>query len=186
MTERILYHICIANISYGVSRISYRVSDISLKSATNRGIMPVDEGAIMSVQLAGTGTSVGANSQVIHRPLPDHKGELEMNKIDKTGRILNWVLGIVYVPISFFSWLLPMASDGTIDATNPIYISLVNIFCAIAFIIPFLCIAGIVISMVLRTRGRNILSIIIQFLPLVIFILNLILLYFTESLPRML
>ena len=31
--ERILYHACGASISYGVCRISYRVSDISLKSA---------------------------------------------------------------------------------------------------------------------------------------------------------
>ena len=31
MKERILYHICGANISCGDSRISYRVSDISLK-----------------------------------------------------------------------------------------------------------------------------------------------------------
>lgn len=109
-----------------------------------------------------------------------------MNEIVKAGRILNWILGAIYVPISFFSWLLQMASEGTIDATNPFYISLMNIFCVIAFIIPFLCIAGIVISIVLRTRGRNVLSIIIQLLPLVIFILNLTLLYFTESLPKML
>ena len=32
MEERILYHACEANISYGKSRISYRVSNISLKS----------------------------------------------------------------------------------------------------------------------------------------------------------
>lgn len=32
--ERILYHICGANISYGVSRISYCASDISLKILT--------------------------------------------------------------------------------------------------------------------------------------------------------
>ena len=34
MEERILYHTCEASISYGVSRISYRVSDISLKNTT--------------------------------------------------------------------------------------------------------------------------------------------------------
>ena len=30
MKERILYHACVASISCGVRRISYRVSDISL------------------------------------------------------------------------------------------------------------------------------------------------------------
>ncbi len=48
MKERILYHICIANISYGKSRISYRISDISLKTITNRDIILTEEGAFMS------------------------------------------------------------------------------------------------------------------------------------------
>ena len=48
MKERILYHICCANISYGLCRISYRDSDISLKRATNYDIVFVKEGAFMS------------------------------------------------------------------------------------------------------------------------------------------
>lgn len=76
-----------------------------------------------------------------------------------------------------------MASEGTLDAINPLYISLVKLFCLISFIIPFLCVAGIIISIVLRKREYIILSIIIQFLPLVVFILNLILLAYAESLP---
>ncbi len=38
MKERILYHICNANISYGASRISYRVSDISLSLAPSPSV----------------------------------------------------------------------------------------------------------------------------------------------------
>ena len=101
----------------------------------------------------------------------------------KTSKMLHWILGVIYIPVSFFSWLLQMASEGTMDATNPLYISLINVFCFISFIIPFLCVAGIIISIVLRAREYNMLSIIIQFLPLVVFILNLILLAFAESLP---
>ena len=41
MKKRILYHICGANISYGVSRISYRTSDISLKDARFYDIIEV-------------------------------------------------------------------------------------------------------------------------------------------------
>lgn len=106
-----------------------------------------------------------------------------MKKIDKIGRIFNWILGAAYIPLSFFSWLLQMASEGTLDATNPLYINLIEIFCMIAFIIPLLCVAAIVMSVVLRRRGHSMLSFVIQFLPLVIFILNLILLAFAESLP---
>ncbi len=76
-----------------------------------------------------------------------------------------------------------MASEGTIDATNPVYINLINIFCIISFVIPFLCVAGIVGSFILRKKGHNILSLVIQFVPLVIFILNMILLAFAESFP---
>ena len=39
MEERILYHACAASISFGASRISYRVSDISLKNAINCDII---------------------------------------------------------------------------------------------------------------------------------------------------
>ena len=48
MKERILYHICNANISYGVSRISYRISDIPLTTPSNYDILLTKEGAFMS------------------------------------------------------------------------------------------------------------------------------------------
>ena len=48
MKERILYHICNANISCGASRISYCASDISLKNITNYDIIPKKVGAFMS------------------------------------------------------------------------------------------------------------------------------------------
>ncbi len=41
MKERISYHACEASISYAVSRISYRVSDISLKNTAFYDIMPL-------------------------------------------------------------------------------------------------------------------------------------------------
>lgn len=106
-----------------------------------------------------------------------------MKKLDKIGTVFNIILGVTYIPLSLFSWLLQMASEGTIDATNPLYISLIEIFCIISFIIPFLCIAGIIASLILRKKGYSISSFVVQFLPLVIFALNLILLYYAESVP---
>lgn len=107
-----------------------------------------------------------------------------MTKLDKLGRILNVILGITYVPLSLFSWLSQMVSEGTIGATNQSYIALVDIFCMVAFIIPLLCIAGIFVSVLLRRKGYSTLSFVIQFVPLLIFILNWVLLAFAETLPR--
>ena len=109
-----------------------------------------------------------------------------MKRINKVSMVLNWVLGIMYVPLSFFSLLLPMASEGTIGATNSTYISLINIFCLVAFFIPLLWAAGIVISVALRKKGHYISSLIVQLLPMAVFVGNLILLAFAESLPAVL
>jgi len=106
-----------------------------------------------------------------------------LKKLDKIGKIFNVILGITYIPLSLFSWLLQMASEITIDATNSLFITLIEIFCIISFIIPFLCIAGIIVSLILRKKGHSISSLVVQFLPLVIFVLNLILLCFAESIP---
>ena len=106
-----------------------------------------------------------------------------MKKIDKIGKKLNLILGILYVPLSLFSWLLQMASESTMSATNPLYINLINVFCVISFLIPLLCIAVILLSIVLRKKGHSVFSVVIQFLPLAIFLLNLILLAAAESLP---
>ena len=99
-----------------------------------------------------------------------------MRKIDKFSKSSNLILCILYIPLSAFSILLSMASESTLDATNPLYINLVNIFSMIALFVPLLCIAGILISVFLRKKGRYALSIVAQFFPLVVFLLNLILL----------
>ena len=104
-----------------------------------------------------------------------------MKDINKASTTLNWILGVIYIPLSFFSWMLQMASEGTIDATNPTYIGLINVFCTIACVIPLLCAMGIVISVILRKRGHYISSIIVGFLPLLVWIGNFLLLAFAES-----
>ena len=106
-----------------------------------------------------------------------------MKKLDKIGKIFNVILGITYIPLSLFSWLLQMASEITMEATNSIYITLINVFCVVCFIIPLLCIAGIIVSVILREKGYSKSSFIVQFVPLAIFILNIILLCIAESIP---
>jgi len=105
-----------------------------------------------------------------------------MNKLDKITLILNIVLSVLYVPFSIFCFLLQMASEGGIDVTDTLYIRLMDIFCFVSAIIPLLCIAGIILSVVLRKRGHSILSFSIQFLPIIVFVFNLILSMYAESL----
>ena len=41
-----------------------------------------------------------------------------MKKLDKVSAVFNIILGVTYIPLSLFSWLLQMASESTIDATK--------------------------------------------------------------------
>ncbi len=83
---------------------------------------------------------------------PIHNKISSTKKLDRVGYVFNIVLSIVYIPISWFSWLLFMASEATIDATNPTFIILINIFCWITLLIPFLCFLGIFISVRFRKK----------------------------------
>lgn len=107
-----------------------------------------------------------------------------MKKIDKLGIVFNIILGIAYIPFSFFCWLSLMISEITIGATNPLYLHIVDLFCIVDFFIPLLCLIGIVLSVIFRAKGYSVLSFVIQFAPIIVFILNLFLLYITDFIPK--
>ncbi len=107
-----------------------------------------------------------------------------MKNIDIVSKGLNVIVGIIYIPISFFSWIFMMASDGTIDATNTPYINLLEVFCVVAFLVPFLCLLGVVFSAILRKKGKSICSLIVLFLPLVLFVFNMFLLGYAEKIIK--
>lgn len=108
---------------------------------------------------------------------------LPVKPLDKVGRVFNIILSVLYVPLSLFSWLLAMASEATIDATNQLFITLINVFCGITMTIPLLCVVGIMWSVLLRKKGYSVISFVVQFLPLVIFILNVCFLFYIETIP---
>ncbi len=112
-----------------------------------------------------------------------HNENVSTNKLDRVGYVFNIVLSIIYIPISFFSWLLFMASEATIGATNQVFIAMINIFCCITLVIPLLCFLGILLSVRFRRKGYSVWSFVIQFLPLILFGMNLLLLFIAESLP---
>ena len=106
-----------------------------------------------------------------------------MKKLDKAGYIWNIILSIIYIPVSFFSWLSFMASEATIGATNQVFIAMINIFCHISLMIPLFCFLGILLSVRFRRKGYVVWSFVIQFLPLIIFGMNLLLLFIAETFP---
>lgn len=108
-----------------------------------------------------------------------------MKKLDKVGRVFNVILSVIYVPLSLFSWLLVMASEATIGATNPLFITLINIFCFISFVNSLLFFVGIILSVILRNKGYSVPSFVVQFIPLAIFVLNLAFGVFTDFIPAM-
>jgi hypothetical protein len=112
-----------------------------------------------------------------------HNKNSSAKKLDRVGYVFNIVLSIIYIPISWISWLFMMASEATIDATNQTFIFLINVFCWITMIIPFLCFLGIFLSVRYRKKGYSVRSFVVQFLPLIIFGLNLLLLFIAERLP---
>ncbi|MBR2878006.1 MAG: hypothetical protein IKL42_05655 [Clostridia bacterium] len=103
------------------------------------------------------------------------------SKIDKAGIITNIILFFLYIPFSNFNFLLLMASEGTIGATNQLYITLIDIFCWITMSIPVLCIAGLILSVILRKKRKSIISFIVQFIPIMVFLLNIGFLEFIEK-----
>ena len=106
-----------------------------------------------------------------------------MKSINEASKICNIVLGVIYVPLSLYCFLLQMVSEGKIGATNSLYIGLTDLFCYVALLIPVLCIVGIVLSVVFRKDGHGIVSLVVQFVPLIVFLLDLLLLEFAESVP---
>lgn len=104
-----------------------------------------------------------------------------MKRIDRIAGILTLVLGILYIPLSFFSFLMLMASESTIGVTNQLYIMLIDVFCGVSFIIPGLCVAGTVLSAVsLMFWKRPVWAIAFQVSPLCVFLLNMLFLFLTD------
>lgn len=103
-----------------------------------------------------------------------------MKKPDKAYRVCHAVLCVLYFPLSFFSWLMQMASESAIGVTNMLYVVLIDIFCVISFLIPLLCVGGILLSRFLWKKERSVAAFVVQFIPLAVFVLNLLLLALTD------
>ena len=90
----------------------------------------------------------------------------------KTHKVLNTLIDVLYIPLSFFGIMCGMATDGLIDETNKVVITLTNIFAYTGLFMPIICLTCYLVS---RIAENKLLSLVIKFIPFLVLILMIIL-----------
>lgn len=103
-----------------------------------------------------------------------------MKKSERVGYVLSIVLTILYIPISLFSFLLGMLSEVVTDTTNQMMTGFIDFSSCIAMFVPIFCFIGILLSIRCRKKGYIVWSFVLQFLPLVIFCINLLFIHMID------
>ena len=98
------------------------------------------------------------------------KTERPYSKLDNAGVILNWLLLVLYLPISWFGIVTVFAFD------NPSFDSKITEFAITAAVyigiyLWFISAVSLSLSLILRKRGFSVPGFIVQFIPLFLFIL---------------
>ena len=91
----------------------------------------------------------------------------------KTHRILNTIIYVLYIPLSFFGFMCGMATDGLIDEMNNLIITFTNIFAYVGLFMPIICLVCYFVSKKI-TENKS-LSIVIKLIPFFVLILMIIL-----------
>ena len=91
----------------------------------------------------------------------------------KAQKILNTIIYVLYIPLSFFGLMCGMATDGLIDETNKVVIVLTNIFAYAGLFMPIICLVCYFVSKKI-TENKS-LSMVIKLIPFFILILMIIL-----------
>lgn len=106
------------------------------------------------------------------------KKDYEYTKLDKKGYVTNIILSAIYVPLSIIGVFTIFFADAPTTDYSALKEMLLNIVVYIGLSIPLLSIASIFTSVIARKRGKSRFSFIIQFLPIPIFIIMMILVFF--------
>lgn len=109
------------------------------------------------------------------------KNNYEYNSLDKKGVVFNIVLSIIYIPLSIMGIFTIFFFDAPTTNYSALKMSLLYTITYLGFSIPILSIAGIFTSVIMRRRGKSKFSFIIQFLPLLVFVIMLILISFIDK-----
>ena len=105
---------------------------------------------------------------IVYFAVKRKKETAEYNKLDKSGFVLNIVLGLFYIPFSFVSVFVgAMMGDG-LYFKNPMIVALIYVLYYICLYMPFFCGASITASSILRKRGYSRWSFYINFVPIMI------------------
>ena len=91
-------------------------------------------------------------------------------KIDRISSVLNIFTTTLYIPMSLFSFFSMFVFK---DTNSIIAVVLYTLWFYINISIPFISIASILLSITFKILGKHITGLIVQFLPLLIFGLNL-------------
>ena len=91
----------------------------------------------------------------------------------KTHKILNTIIYVLYIPLSFFGFMCGMATDGLIDETNNLIIAFTNIFAYMGLFMPIICLLCYFVSKKI-TENKS-LSVVIKLIPFFVLILMIIL-----------
>ena len=91
----------------------------------------------------------------------------------KAHKILNTIIYVLYIPLSFFGFMCGMATDGLIDETNNLIITITNIFAYMGLFMPIFCLVCYFVSKKI-TENKS-LSIVIKLIPFFVLILMIIL-----------
>ena len=84
----------------------------------------------------------------------------------KALKILNTIIYVLYIPLSFFGFMCDMATDGLIDETNNLIITFTNIFAYMGLFMPIICLLCYFVSKKI-TENKS-LSIVIKLIPFLI------------------
>ena len=108
------------------------------------------------------------------------KKEYEYNSLDKKSVIFNVILSIIYVPFSIMGVFTIFFADAPAEINSSLKNLLIDIIIWLGFSIPLLSAASIFTSVLARKRGKSKFSFIIQFLPIPVFVVMLILMFFMD------
>ncbi len=104
---------------------------------------------------------------VITISVPHQK--IQYTKLDKGTFICNIILAILYIPISLAGIFSLFAADSMFMFSEIVQ-QIIGILISIGISIPFVSIVSISLSVILRKKGRSIWSFMVQFIPLLLFL----------------
>ena len=121
--------------------------------------------------MLGIFTAVAVVALLVALFIPEKKG-IVYSGLDKAGFVLNIVLSLLYIPLSLAGLFMLFFADnpvGLTDAQERLLYTGIDFGMSTALV----SIPSIFTSIVARKRGKRIFSFLIQFLPLIVFLIGL-------------